>query len=67
VTLINFFMLLFIVAKRLSQRVTPLAYGSLCALSVFYAIDAQGVTSSNLMIFVLLAYILRSAMRFRKQ
>jgi hypothetical protein len=62
VTLINFFMLLFIVAKRLSQRVRPLAYGSLCALSIFYTIDAQGVTSSNLAIFLVLTYVLRSAL-----
>ncbi|MBE3117167.1 MAG: hypothetical protein IMZ50_00240 [Candidatus Atribacteria bacterium] len=63
VTLVSFFVFLLALAKRLSQAHAPLAYGCLCAVTIFFAIDAQGVTPSNLAIFMVLAYVLREALR----
>ncbi|MCX6983485.1 MAG: hypothetical protein NT118_01865, partial [Lentisphaerae bacterium] len=63
VTLVSFFVFLLALAKRLSQAHAPLAYGCLCAVMIFFAIEAQGVTPSNLAIFMVLAYVLREALR----
>lgn len=64
-TLISFFIFLLLVAKRLSRRSKSLAYGAWCAITIFFAIDAQGITPSNLAVFILLAYTVRSAMAQR--
>ena len=62
VTLISFLMFLFALGWRLSRVRAPLAYGYLCAVIIFFAIDAQGVTPSNLAIFLLLVYAVRNAL-----
>jgi hypothetical protein len=62
VTLASFILLLLTLGRRLSHRRAPLAYGCLCALTIFYALDAQGITASNLAVFLLLAYAVRNAM-----
>jgi hypothetical protein len=61
VTLVSLFALLFALSRRLSGRRAPLAYGCLCAIIIFFALDAQGVTPSNLAIFMVLAYAVRNA------
>ena len=61
-TLASFFALILTLGWRLSHRRTPLAYGCLCAIIIFYALDAQGITASNLAVFLLLAYVVRNAM-----
>jgi hypothetical protein len=63
VTLLSFFTFLLILAKRLSKIRSPLAFGGLCGITIFIAIDAQGVTPSNLAIFSLLAYCVRNTMQ----
>lgn len=62
-TLLSFCFFLSYVALRLSKRRLPLAFGAWCAVVIFFAIDAQGVTPSNLAIFTLLAYSVRYALR----
>lgn len=61
VTLASLFAFLFALGTKLSGRRAPLAYGCLCAIIIFFAIDAQGVTPSNLAIFMVLAYAVRNA------
>lgn len=63
VTLVSLFAFLFALSRKLSGQRAPLAYGCLWAIIVFFAIDAQGVTPSNLAIFMMLAYALRNALR----
>lgn len=63
-SLAGFFIFLLVLARRLSVSRQPLAYGCLCAVMIFFSIDAQGTTPSNLAIFLLLTYSLRSALPF---
>jgi len=62
VTLVSLFVFLIALSGRLSGRGVPLAYGCLCGMISFFAIDAQGVTPSNLAIFMVLAYAVHSAL-----
>jgi len=61
-TLASLFIFLFMLGWRLSKARRPLAYGCLCAAITFFAIDAQGITPSNLAIFLLLVYAVRNAL-----
>jgi len=61
-TLASLFVFLFALGRRLSKGGHSLAYGCLCAVIIFFAIDAQGITPSNLAIFILLAYVVRNAL-----
>jgi hypothetical protein len=63
VTLVVLCAFLIALSGKLSGQGGPLAYGCLCAVISFFAIDAQGVTPSNLAIFMLLAYAVRNALR----
>ncbi len=62
VTLVSFFAFLLALSKRLSQARASLAYGCLCGVTIFFAIDSQCVTPSNLAVFLLLAYCVRCAL-----
>jgi len=59
-SLVNLFIFLCVLGWRLSKMRQPLAYGCLCAVIVFFAIDAQGITPSNLAVFLLLVYAVRT-------
>lgn len=61
-TLTGLFVFLLMLGWRLSKARRPLAYGCLCAVIIFFAIDAQGITPSNLAIFLLLVYAVRTAL-----
>lgn len=61
-TLISLFVFLLVLGWQLSRAHASLAYGCLCAVTIFFAIDAQGVTPSNLAVFLLLAYAVRCAL-----
>ena len=61
-TLASLFVFLLVLGWRLSRTQRPLAYGCLCAVIIFIAIDAQGITPSNLAIFLLLVYAVRNAL-----
>lgn len=61
-TLASLFVFLLILGWRLSRAQRPLAYGCLCAIIIFFAIDAQGITPSNLAVFLLLVYVVRNVL-----
>jgi hypothetical protein len=67
VGLVSFFIFLLTLAKRLSKIRSPLAFGGLCGITIFLAIDAQGVTPSNLAIFSLLAYCVRKTVQISNE
>lgn len=60
-TFAGFIILIYVLAKRLSKANRPLAYGCLCAVIIYFAIDSQGVTPSNLAIFLALTYSVRNS------
>jgi len=62
ITLFSFLGFLLFVGRRLSKSNHALAFGIWCAIVVFMGIDAQGITPSNLGVFLLMAYGLRCAM-----
>lgn len=51
------------VGARLSARTASAPFGVFCAISVYLLLDAQGVTPSNVLVFALLAWCVRSALR----
>ena len=46
------------------SRQNALAFGIFGGLMVFYNLDAQGLTASNLIVFILFAYTVRCALRY---
>lgn len=60
--LLLFVTFLLFLGKRLSEIPEATgALGILCGLVILYALDASGVTTSNLILFILLAYVVRTA------
>lgn len=59
-----FNIMLLCIGWRLSRtRLLAGPYGAACATIVFFALDAQGITTSNLAVFVAFAYAVRAAIR----
>jgi len=65
VTLLSFYAFWLAVARRVARAPGTLAFGLLCGVSTYYLLDAQGVTPSNLLVFVLLARTARTAIAAR--
>lgn len=55
------------VGARLAGRAASAPFGVFCAISVYLLLDAQGVTPSNVLVFALLAWCVRSALRVQGQ
>lgn len=62
-TIAAFYAFWLLVGTRLSRRGTPMQFGMFCGLSLYLLLDAQGVTPSNMLIFSLVAWCVRSARR----
>jgi hypothetical protein len=53
--------MLLLLGDRLSKNAREAApFGALCGLVLFFNLDAQGVTTSNLAIFIVFAYVVRT-------
>jgi hypothetical protein len=63
VTLLAFYAFWLALARRLSRRNGAIAYGMLCGVSVYFLLDAQGATPSNILVFTLVAQAVRSSLR----
>lgn len=62
--LIGFVVMLLVLASRLTRsRRTAYPFGALCALVIFFSLDAQGITASNLIVFAAFAYAVRCGIR----
>jgi len=61
ISVVCFVALLFTLGWKLAFRVeTVYPYSALCGIVFFFSLDAQGVTTSNLILFVVFAYAVRA-------
>jgi O-antigen ligase len=63
VTTLAFYAFWLLVGARLCRRGGAVAYGVFCSVSLYLLLDAQGVTPSNMLVFGMLAYSVRAALR----
>lgn len=62
IALLSFFALLFVLGRKLSMKRTDIyPFGAICGIVLFFSLDAQGITTSNLILFTTFAYAVRAA------
>lgn len=66
ISLIGFMSLLLALGWNLALRPKNIyPYGAMCGIVLFFSLDAQGITTSNLILFVVFSYAVRTAVAFQ--